>query len=54
VNAGKPWYVAVYGRYNSRAEAQQAIGNLPTQLLVKQKPWVRSFDNIQTAIKART
>jgi DamX protein len=52
LNAGNPWFVAVYGEYTNASAAKQAMGYLPTRLLVKEKPWPRSFASIQSAIKA--
>lgn len=49
---GKPWYVVVYGNYNSRSNAMAAIPQLPTSLR-KQRPWARSLKGIQNDIKKK-
>jgi DamX protein len=54
LNAGHPWYVAVYGDYANEAAAREAISKLPSSLLAKEHPWPRSFGNIQKAIKVKT
>lgn len=46
----KPWYVVVYGRYASRAEAMSARGELPEPLRSK-RPWARSAKGIQDDIR---
>ena len=49
---GKPWYVAIYGHYASREEAQAAITELPVTLQENQ-PWARSFRVYQRLIEGR-
>jgi len=39
------WYALVYGSYNNRSEALQAIKNLPAAIQ-KTSPWARSFASI--------
>ncbi|MEH6650297.1 MAG: AAA family ATPase [Motiliproteus sp.] len=46
----KPWYVVIYGRYASRAEAMTARGELPEPLRSK-RPWARSVKGIQGDIR---
>lgn len=46
---GKPWFVLVYGRYETRTQALRAIKALPSSLKGL-KPWPRSFVNIHSAI----
>lgn len=46
----KPWYVIVYGQYQSRNEAVAAIRSLPDDLK-KQKPWARSIKGVQADIR---
>ena len=52
VNKGEPWFVVIFGRYQTRAEALAAVEDLPTGLQ-KQKPWVRRLSGIQKSIKVR-
>lgn len=54
LNAGNPWYVAVFGDYGNEAQARQAISKLPAAILNREHPWPRSFGNIQKAIKVKT
>lgn len=50
---GKPWYVLVYGLYNSKEEAQAALRDLPASIRA-QKPWVRPADkNTSSTSKSR-
>lgn len=49
----KPWYVAIYGDYSSRANAVAAIHTLPL-ILQKEDPWPRSFGSIQAVMKKTT
>ncbi|MCW9047295.1 MAG: SPOR domain-containing protein [Gammaproteobacteria bacterium] len=46
----KPYYVMVYGSYNSRENARNAIAGLPSQLR-SLKPWVKSMKSVQKALK---
>ncbi|MCW8934647.1 MAG: SPOR domain-containing protein [Gammaproteobacteria bacterium] len=46
----KPYYVMVYGSYNSRENARNAIAGLPPQLR-SLKPWVKSMKSVQNALK---
>lgn len=39
------WYALIYGSYNNRGEALQAIKELPSELQ-KTSPWARSFSSI--------
>ena len=43
-------YTAIYGVYNSHAEAEQAIKRLPANLQ-KDKPWVRNFGVLQKMLQ---
>ena len=45
----KPWYALTYGTYSSVTEANDAINNLPDELL-KGQPWIRKFGDIQPLI----
>lgn len=42
----KPWFVLIYGQYDSKAEAQKAVGSLPKSF-EKQTPWIRTFSAIR-------
>lgn len=53
VNAGNPWFVAVYGDYVDTTAAKQAIATLPAVLKQKEQPWPRSFGSVQKAIKMK-
>jgi len=46
----KPYYVLVYGSYSSRETARNAINGLPQQLR-SLKPWAKSFNSVQQALK---
>ena len=46
----QPWYVVIYGTYQTREKALSAIFSLPKPLR-GQKPWVRSLGSIQADIK---
>lgn len=46
---GKPWYVVVYGEFESKEAARSAIGTLPKHVQ-NGKPWLRSMKDIQTSI----
>lgn len=43
---GKPWFVLIYGQFDSKAEAQNAVGSLPKSF-EKQTPWIRTFSAIR-------
>jgi DamX protein len=43
---GKPWYVLIYGQFDSKIEAQNAVGSLPKSF-EKQTPWIRTFSAIR-------
>jgi len=45
----KPYYVLVYGSYNSRETARSTITGLPPQLR-SLKPWVKSMKSVQQAL----
>jgi len=45
----KTWYVVVYGDYATRQDAMYAAKKLPSAVQ-QQKPWVRSFASVQSAI----
>lgn len=49
---GKPWYALTYGSYSSIAEANDAINQLPADLMHGQ-PWIRKFSDIQALIGER-
>jgi len=46
----KPYYVLVYGSYDSRETARSTIAGLPPQLRTL-KPWVKSMKSVQQALK---
>lgn len=46
----KPYYVMVYGSYNSRENARNAINGLPPSIR-SLKPWVKSIKSVQQALK---
>lgn len=48
----KPWYALTYGTYSSVSEANDAINNLPDELL-KGQPWIRKFGDIQSLINVQ-
>lgn len=50
-NAKQNWYVMTYGHYPTATQAQVAIKALPPELLQQAKPWIRSINSIQRAIK---
>ncbi len=50
-NAGKLWYVAVYGNYPDADTAKRSIKYLPIALLQQQQVWARPFRSVQKAIK---
>lgn len=47
---GKPWYVLVYGSFNSRDDANAAISLLPSPLK-NTTPWARTFASLQDEAK---
>jgi DamX protein len=50
---GKPWYVLVYGRFASKAAAQDTAVRLPAPLK-KAGPWIRQFSALQDEIGQAT
>ena len=48
----KPWYALTYGTYSSISEANDAIDQLPADLL-KGQPWIRKYSDIQSLIGDR-
>lgn len=46
---GRNWYVLTYGLFNTAAQAQQDIANLP-ESIQRLKPWVDSIGNIKQRI----
>jgi hypothetical protein len=49
VRRNKPWYIAVYGQYDTFAAANQAIQQLPRQLRT-QGPFVRRIGDVQASV----
>ncbi|RKZ35695.1 MAG: hypothetical protein DRQ41_15570 [Gammaproteobacteria bacterium] len=47
----KDWYVLVYGIYQTRAQAEAALTQLPASLRNNTQPWARSLKSIQKLIK---
>lgn len=47
---GKPWYVVIFGEFDSKEHAQAALVGLPKELRDK-KPWTRSLKDIQGVIR---
>jgi len=45
-----PWYVVVYGPFDDRNSAQQAVKKLPLEMQ-RQRPWVRQLSKIQEDIR---
>lgn len=43
---GKPWYVLVYGQFDTRDAAQAAVATLPESLKDTQ-PWIRTFSSLR-------
>ncbi|MGO1233530.1 MAG: SPOR domain-containing protein, partial [Marinobacter sp.] len=41
---GEPWFMLIYGQYESKEQARAATSSLPSALGVGE-PWVRSFDS---------
>lgn len=52
INAGKPWYVLVYGIYPDRAAALAELKRLPGRVKA-QKPWPRPMASIQLDIEMK-
>ncbi|MDQ7014876.1 MAG: SPOR domain-containing protein [Gammaproteobacteria bacterium] len=50
IRNGHVWYALLYGLFEHRADAQQAIKKLPTHLR-QNKPWLRSLRAIKKAIQ---
>ena len=48
----RPWYALTYGTYSSASEANEAINQLPDDLL-KGQPWIRKYGAIQSLIKVQ-
>ena len=48
----KPWFVVVFGNFNTRDTASAAIDQLPASLQ-ERNPWVRSLSGIQEEIRQR-
>jgi len=48
----KPWYALTYGTYTSISAANDAIDQLPADLM-KGQPWIRKYSNIQSLIGDR-
>ncbi|MDN3648364.1 SPOR domain-containing protein [Reinekea marina] len=47
---GKPWFVLIYGQFNSKAEAEKALTELPKRF-EGESPWIRSFRDVrETAV----
>lgn len=49
----KPWFVVVYGSFESHTAAAEAMKTLPSELREK-KPWIRSIADIQAAAHAKS
>ncbi len=47
---GKPWHVVIFGRYNSRQDAGNAVREMP-QSLQKLQPWARSIQSVKSDIR---
>ena len=45
-----PWYVVVYGPFDNKNKARQAVKSLP-KTMQKQRPWVRQLSKIQEDIR---
>lgn len=45
----KPWFVVLYGQYSNKSDANKAVKNAPT-IVVRQRPWVRSFAGIKSSL----
>jgi septal ring-binding cell division protein DamX len=46
---GKPWFVVVYGPFDTRQQAMKAQRTFPKKLLA-QKPWLRALKSVQQEI----
>ncbi|RJG42349.1 AAA family ATPase [Motilimonas pumila] len=46
---GKPGYLVVYGQYNSRTQANNAIAGLPNNLKLL-KPWAKKYQQLQSVV----
>ncbi|MBW7473062.1 SPOR domain-containing protein, partial [Marinobacter sp. F4218] len=42
---GEPWFMVIYGQYQTRTAAQNALSELP-QALRGQSPWIRSAEGL--------
>ncbi len=49
VRKSKPWFVVLYGHYESKDAARSALNAAPNWLRA-QKPWLRSFAGIQASL----
>lgn len=49
---GQPWFVALYGRFESRDAADAARKALPGRVL-ELKPWIREIGEVQGALRSR-
>jgi len=45
----RPWYALTYGTFSSVSDANDAINQLPADLL-KGQPWIRKYSDIQSLI----
>lgn len=43
---GQPWYVVLYGNFETKSQATKAKADLPS-VIAKEKPWIRSFSGLQ-------
>lgn len=43
---GKPWFVLIYGQFETKTEAQKALGELPARFK-NESPWIRSFRDVR-------
>ncbi len=50
---GLPWYFVIYRSFTSYQAAHSALALLPPAL-AEAKPWVRSFDEVQSSLDIRT
>jgi DamX protein len=46
VYKGQPWYVVLYGNFETKSQATKAKADLPN-VIAKEKPWIRSFSGLQ-------
>lgn len=49
---GQPWFILLYGHYNTKTEAQNTLQQLPN-MLQRLNPQIEGMDPIQAAIKAQ-